>query len=83
MIKLSAVKSERERQIPCITYMWNLKHDKIEPLNEIGPLTKNLNETGPLTENIGYVSNILWQTVMKKNVKKNVYVHIEPFAVQQ
>ena len=63
--------------------MWNLKRDKIEPLNEIGPLTENLNETGPLTENTGYVSNILWQTVMKKNVKKNVYVHTKPFAVQQ
>ena len=31
-IKLSEVKSDRERQIPYdITYMWNLKYDKSEP----------------------------------------------------
>ena len=35
MIILSAVRSERERQIPYdITYMWNLKHDMNELIYE-------------------------------------------------
>ena len=32
MLILSEVKSERERQIPYITYMWNLKYGTCEPI---------------------------------------------------
>ena len=32
IILLSEVKSERERQIPYITYIWNLKYATNEPI---------------------------------------------------
>ena len=37
IIILSEVKSEKERQIPHITYMWNLKHCANEPTSKTEP----------------------------------------------